>query len=90
MQEASIDVARTEAVEAELTRMIEKRADNKPDPDEQEELWKESVRRHHAARREENRALWIGYFERLAWSLRARAEEYDARALKLLEEDEQS
>ena len=81
-----MDVARSETVEAELDRLIVKRSSKEPDPDEREELWKESVRRYNARRREANRREWCGYFERLAASLRSRAEEYDHRAKALLED----
>ena len=74
-----MDVTHGEMIEAELNRFIEKRSARKIDPDEQEELWKESVRRYNVRRREQNR---------LAWSLRARAEEYDQRAA-LLEDPEE-
>jgi hypothetical protein len=82
-----VDVARADTIDAELDRLISKRAsqDRRPDPDEQEELWKESVRRYNARRREENRREWCGYFERLAACLRARAEEYDHRAQMLMD-----
>jgi len=71
-----------DSVGAELDRLISKRAsqDRWPDPDEQEEAWKASVRAHAARRREENRLAWCEYFSRPAGSLRARAEEYDQRA----------
>jgi hypothetical protein len=79
-----------EAVEAELDRLISKRAsqDRRLDPDEHEELWKASVRRYHARRREKNRLIWCDYFSHLAGSLRARAEEYDHRAQALMETDQ--
>jgi hypothetical protein len=81
-----VDIARSEAVEADLDRLIERRSrKGEVDPDEQEELWKESVRRYNARRREENRREWCGYFERLAACLRARAEEYDHRAQMLMD-----
>jgi len=48
-------------VEAELNRLIEKRSSRKTDPDERDELWKESVRAHTARRREEMRADWHGW-----------------------------
>jgi hypothetical protein len=52
-----VDVARSEMVEAEVDRLIEKRSRNgEVDPDEREELWKDSVRRYNALRREEMRA----------------------------------
>ena len=74
-----------EVVEAELNRLIERRSHQK-DPDEESELWQESVRRYNARRREVNRRAWCDYFERLAGSLRSRAEEYDHRARALLED----
>ena len=53
-----------EAVEAELNRLIERRARNGAvDRDEQEEIWRESVRRYTARRREEMRAAWASYHE---------------------------
>ena len=65
---------RGEIVEAELARLIARPSARELDPDEREELWKESVRRYNARRREENRRAWCEYFCRLAGSLRARAE----------------
>jgi len=67
--------------------MIERRARQK-DPDEEHELWKESVRRSNARRREENRLAWCDYFSHLAGSLRTRAEEYDRRAQTLMQTDQ--
>jgi hypothetical protein len=58
-----MDVARGELVEAELDRFIETRSRRTPDADEREELWKESVRRYNARRREEMRAAWTSYHE---------------------------
>jgi hypothetical protein len=79
-----VDIARGEMVEKELNAIIERRSRQK-DPDEEHELWQESVRRYNARRREENRREWCGYFERLAACLRARAEEYDHRAQMLMD-----
>ena len=79
-----MDVARREAADAELVRMIEHRSrKGEIDPDELEAFYMESVRRYNARRREENRLAWCEYFSRLAGSLRARAEEYDRRAAVL-------
>ena len=81
-----MDIAQGEIVEAELDRLIERRSrKGETDPDEREELWKASVRAYRAHREEELRAEWHGYFCRLAWTLRARAEEYDRRAAQLEE-----
>jgi hypothetical protein len=46
-----------------------------------------SVVAYNARRREENRRAWCAYFERLASSLRSRAEEYDHRGRTLLEDE---
>jgi hypothetical protein len=58
-----VDVARADTVDAELDRLICKRAsqDRRPDPDEQEELWKASVRDYTVRRHEEMRAEWRRY-----------------------------
>jgi hypothetical protein len=59
-KEASgVDIARGELVEAELDRFIATRSCKDPDADEREELWKESVRRYNARRREEMRAARV-------------------------------
>lgn len=81
-----VDASRTEAADAELVRMIERRSSKgEVDLDELEPFCMESIRRYNARRREENQRAWCGYFERLAARLRARAEEYDHRAQALLE-----
>jgi hypothetical protein len=82
-----MNIASGELVERELDTMIERRYRQK-DPDEESELWKESVRRYNARQREDNRLAWQNYFSRLAGSLRARAEEYDHRAQALMETDQ--
>ena len=82
-----MDAAHAEMVKKQLDAMIQRRArKGDVDPDEAEEIWKESVRRYNARRREENRREWCGYFERLAACLRARAEEYDHRAQMMEDE----
>jgi hypothetical protein len=83
-----VNVARADTVDAELDRLICKRAsqDRRPDPDEQEEAWKASVRAYTARRQEDNRLAWCDYLGCLAARVRSRAEEYDHRAQALLEE----
>jgi hypothetical protein len=83
-----VDVAHADAVDGKLDRLIGRGAsqDRQPDPDEREELWKESVRRYNARRQEENRLAWCEYFGRLSASPRSRAEEHDYKAQALLEE----
>ena len=57
-------VERGELAEKQLAVLIERRSRNREvDPDEREELSKESVRRHNARRREENRLAWCDYFK---------------------------
>jgi alpha-galactosidase/6-phospho-beta-glucosidase family protein len=52
-----VDLARSEGVEAELNRLVEKRSSREIDPDEREELWQVSVRDYTVRRREEMRAV---------------------------------
>jgi hypothetical protein len=63
-----IGIRSDEAVDAELDRLISKRAsqDTRPDPDELEPGYVESVRRFNARRREENRAAWREYHRQQA------------------------
>jgi hypothetical protein len=75
-------ISRSESVEADLDRLIERRSRRK-DPDEESQLWNESVRRYNERRREKKRFACCDYFSRLAGSLRARAEEYGQRAALL-------
>lgn len=78
-----------EAVDRELDRLVSKRAseDVRPDPDEQEELWKASVRAHNARVRAENRAAWASYHrgqaERHRRNLAALVAEHEAEAERL-------
>jgi hypothetical protein len=59
-----MDVARGELVEKELDAMIERRSrKGDVDPDEQEELWKASVRAYTGRRPEEMRAAWREYHQ---------------------------
>ena len=64
-----------EAVEAELNRLIERRSQKGDvDRDEQEEIWRESVRRYNARRREEMRAAWCEHHQGQAARLRVALE----------------
>ena len=86
-----MDVTRADAVDAELDRFISKRAsqDRQPDLDEQEELWKASVRAYAIRRREELRAAWASYHEGQAERHRRALEgliaHHEAQAAKLCE-----
>jgi hypothetical protein len=86
-----VDVARTEAADAELVRMIERRATKgEVEPDEREELWKESVRAYTARKREEMRAAWASYHAgqaaRHRRTLEALIEDHEAQAARLCED----
>ena len=72
-----MDVARADTVDAELDRLISRRAsqDRRPDPDETSALWKASVKAYAAQRREEMRAEWREYHEGRAARHRAVLEE---------------
>jgi hypothetical protein len=89
-----VDVARADTVDVELDRLISKRAsqDRRPDPDEQEEIWKESVRAYTARRREEMRAAWCEYHQGQAARHRAVLEaliaRHEERARRLLADED--
>lgn len=75
-----MDVAQGERAEAELDAFIERRSrKGDVDPDEREELWKESVRRYTARRREEMRAAWCEHHQGQAARLRTTLEALIAR-----------
>jgi hypothetical protein len=75
-----MDISRGEMVERELDAMIQRRArKGEVDPDEQEEMWKASVRAYTAQRREEMRAEWREYHQDQAARHRAVLEELIAR-----------
>jgi len=73
-----VDIARGELVEKELDAMIERRS-RQVDPDEQEEIWKESLRAYNARRDEEMRAARVEYHRGQAVRLRAVLEALVAR-----------
>ncbi len=83
------------SVDAELDRLISRRAsqDRRQDPDEQEELWKASVRAHNAHRRKERAALWYAHHmdqaERLRRTLERLIEHHETQATRLLEGNQQ-
>jgi hypothetical protein len=85
-----VDIVRSEAVEAELDRLIERRArKGEVDPDEQEELWKASVRAYEEKRRQMARLEWrafhCGQAERHRATLQALIEHHEEQAAKLME-----
>ena len=85
-----MDIARSEVVEADLDRLLERRSrKGDVDPDEAEEIWKESVRRYNARRREEMRAAWTAFHEEQAERHRRTLEDlisrHEAQAARLCE-----
>jgi hypothetical protein len=85
-----VDIAHGELVEKELDTLIERRSrKGEVDPDEREELWKQSVRRYTARRREEMRAAWTSYHEGQAERHRRTLQDliahHEAQAAKLFE-----
>jgi hypothetical protein len=84
----SRDISNGEAVEADLNRLIERRSRQR-DADEQEELWRESVRRYNYRKQEQLRNEWCEYHQGQAARHRAVLESLIARheeeAAKLME-----
>ena len=74
-----MDLARSEAVKAELAHLLEGRSSRELDSDEREALWRESVRSYNARRREEMRATWWKYHQGQAARHRAVLEALIAR-----------
>jgi hypothetical protein len=80
-----------DTVDAELDRLISKRAsqDRRPDPDEQSELWKGSVAAYEEKRRQVARLEWhafhCGQAERHRATLQALIEHHEEQAAKLLD-----
>ena len=86
-----MDVARADTVDAELDRLISKRAsqDRRPHPDEEHELWRESVRAYEEKRRQMARLEWhafhCGQAERHRATLQALIEHHEEQAAKLMD-----
>jgi hypothetical protein len=74
-----VDLARSEAVKAELAHLLEGRSSRELNSDEREALWRESVRSYNARRREEMRAAWWKYHQGQAARHRAVLEALIAR-----------
>ena len=80
-----------DVAERELDRMIERRADREPDPDELEASYVESVRIFHARRRAANRAAWCDFHhsqaERHKRTLEGLVAHHKAEAEKYMDHD---
>jgi hypothetical protein len=67
-----MDVEHGEMVEKQLDALIQRRSrKGEIELDEQEELWKESVRRYNDRREEELRAAWCQHHQEQAARLKA-------------------
>ena len=53
-----------------------------------EEMWRESVRKDRERKRRRHAAEWFCYWSALADSLRRSADDFERRAMKLLEDSE--
>jgi hypothetical protein len=61
-EQGEVDVSRSEAVEHELNRLIERRHDQRTAEERpSEELWQESVERYNAERDRQLRTEWTEY-----------------------------
>jgi hypothetical protein len=81
-----VDISRSEQVETDLDRLIEKRHDQRVLSEGEraaEELWAESVRRYNARQDADHRLAWFEYEMRLYRIHSGLAAEHLARAEKL-------
>ena len=65
-EQGEVDVSRSESVEHELNRLIEKRHDQRTTEEghrPSEELWKASVERYNCERERQLRAAWCEYHQ---------------------------
>jgi hypothetical protein len=90
-----VDISRSEWVEHELNRLIERRHDQRTAEERHrpsEELWQESVERYNAERDRQLRIEWTEYHqdqaERHRVVLKGLIAHHKARAAKLMETDE--
>jgi hypothetical protein len=92
-EQGEVDVSRSESVEHELNRLIERRhnqrtAEERHKPSE--ELWQESVERYNAERDRQLRTEWAEYHQGQAARhravLKALIATHEEQAVKLMEE----
>ena len=85
-----MDIAHGEMVEKQLDSLIERRSRNgEVDPDEREELWRESVRAYEEKRRQMARLEWHLYHtaqaERVRRTLEVLVSHHEEQAAKLMD-----
>jgi hypothetical protein len=76
-----------ETAEEQLNGLVDKRAKGRQEANATEVAWKASVRRHHEKLRGQRRWGWFRHYSALADSLRKSADEYEAKAQALLEDE---
>src|SRR5215212_4891470 len=93
-ERGEVDISRSESVEHELNRLIERRHDHRTAKERHklsEELWQESLERYNAERDRQLRIEWAEYHQGQAARhravLKAPIATHEARAAKLMETD---
>ena len=93
-EQGEVDISRSEWVEHELNRLIERRHDQRTAEERHkpsEELWQESVERYKAERERQLRTKWAEYHQGQAARhravLKALIATHEARAAKLMEDE---
>ncbi len=83
-------MAAIEKAEAQLNHLVERRAKAASKAEAEEDLWRASERRHKAAVRRRNVALWYGWHmdqaERHRRALAALIDHHEAQAARLCQE----
>ena len=92
-ERGEVDISRSEGVEHELNRLIERRHDQRLTEERHrpsEELWRESVERYNAERDRQLRTEWAEYHQGQAARhravLKALIATHEEQAVKLMEE----
>jgi hypothetical protein len=93
-EQGEVDISRSESVEHELNRLIERRHDQRTAEERyrpSEELWQRSVKRYNAERDRQLRTEWTEYHRGQAARhravLKALIATHEARAAKLMEDE---
>src|SRR5215203_3923698 len=93
-EQGEVDVSRSEGVEHDLNRLIERRHDQRTAEERHrpsEELWQESVERYNAERDKQLRTEWTEYHRGQAARhravLKALTATHEARAANLMEDE---
>ena len=94
-EQGEVDISRSEGVERELNRLVERRHDQRTAEERyrpSEELWQESVERYNAERDTQLRTEWTEYHQGQAARhravLKALIATHEARDAKLMEDDQ--